>query len=270
MSGLSPDALRRVTIWLGLPGPPGGTTPEALAEVYRSWCTKVPFDNLLIRRALADGARTVRGMRPEDFLRTAAERGVGNLCMESAEALQALLTAYGFEAALGLCQIGADSGTLRVNHVTVIVSIGGRRYMVDTTLLTGAPLVLEDGNRVDGLVPYAVDRRPDGPWQISTLSLVGRKPKLIRILAVTSAPEVAEALYQSLQGPDYRQANGSYFAQLRTEDGAVVTIGRTAWYRTGLTGVERTALPDDEALHRVLVDVLKVAPATARQLPADA
>ncbi|MFE6054256.1 arylamine N-acetyltransferase [Kitasatospora sp. NPDC056446] len=270
MNALSPDTLRQVTAWLGLPAPPAAPTLAALTDVYRRWCTRVPFDNLLIRVALAAGGSEVRGMRPDDFLRTAMARGVGNLCMESAEALQALLTAYGFDAALGLGQIGGDSGTLRTNHVTVVVTVDGFRHVVDTTLLTGTPLALVDGNRTDGLVPYAIDRRPDGLWQISTLSLVGRKPKLIRILAVTRAPAVAEALYRSLQGADYRRANGAYFAQLRTEDGAVVTVGRGSWYRTGPAGVERTAIPDEQELHRVLVDVLGVATDTARLLPADA
>ncbi|MEU3412239.1 arylamine N-acetyltransferase [Streptomyces sp. NPDC006658] len=268
MTFLSPAAVEGVTEWLGLPEPPAPTL-DGLRQVYSRWCTRVPFDNMLIRQSLAAGALVIRGMRPEEFLRTAREQGVGNLCMESAEALHALLSAYGFDAALGLCQIGGDSGTLRANHVTVLVAIGSTRYIVDTTLLTGFPLPLVHGARLSGVVPYAVDRDPDGFWELSTLTLVGRRPKLIRLLAVTRVPEVSEALYQSLQGADYRAANCVFFAQLRTDDGAIITFSRGSLYRTTPSGVEHTALPDSAAARQTLVDSFGMTPSVASKLPPD-
>ncbi|MFJ6130115.1 arylamine N-acetyltransferase [Streptomyces griseoviridis] len=260
--------MEHATEWLGLSEPPTPTL-DGLRQVYSRWCTRVPFDNLLIRQSLAAGARVVQGMRPEEFLRTAREQGVGNLCMESAEALHALLSAYGFDAALGLCQIGADSGTLRANHVTVLVAIGTTRYIVDTTLLTGFPLPLVHGARLSGVAPYSVDRHPNGFWELSTLTLVGRKPKLIRLLAVTRVPEVSEALYQSLQGPDYRAANSVFFAQLGTDDGAILTFSRGSLYRTTSSGIEHTALPDTAAARQSLVDNFGMSPSATSKLPPD-
>ncbi|MFI9811762.1 arylamine N-acetyltransferase [Saccharothrix variisporea] len=256
----------RFTRWLGLPDAPAPSWSHVTA-LYRRWCQRVPFDNFLIRTAIAGVPRRVPGMAPPEFLSTAMTLGVGNLCMEAADALCAVLRAHGYRVSVGLCQIGGDSGTLRVNHTTVVLHWGGERFVLDTTLLTGEPIALVDGHHlVTPVLPHAV-RDLGGLWEIATVTAVGKKPKVIRLLAVVEQTSVCDALYQSLQGPDYWAANRRFFIQLH-EDDALLTFSGDTLYRTTADDVASRRIGADERT-RVLTDVFGVSAALAPTLPAD-
>ncbi|MCC6857233.1 MAG: arylamine N-acetyltransferase [Bryobacterales bacterium] len=136
-----PAGLRdRVLERLGL-----GSVPlpdlAGLRAVYQAWCSEVPFDN--VRKMIALRATPdlpLPGARAVDFFRDWLDSGAGGTCWPTSNALFQLLRALGFEAQ-------RISGCMRdlgvVNHGSVKVAVEGREWLVDSSLLSNAPLPLD-------------------------------------------------------------------------------------------------------------------------------
>jgi N-hydroxyarylamine O-acetyltransferase len=117
--------------------------PDAvgLADLYRAWCRRIPFDNLRKLVALHHDLPEIPGMDPADFFAAWQLIGAGATCWGSTNGLHALLVGLGFDARIH----GASMFDVDMNHGTTIVAFGAERWLVDTALHTDAPLPLIDG-----------------------------------------------------------------------------------------------------------------------------
>lgn len=140
---LAGDLLERVLGKLGWNRRPEPTL-ENLGAIYGAWCQRVPFDNsrkLIHVRAGNPGP--LPGSTAEDFFEAWLKYGTGGTCWSGAGACHALLAALGFDAVRGV-------GTMLVypdlppNHGTVRVTFEGANYLVDCSILHGAPLLLNE------------------------------------------------------------------------------------------------------------------------------
>lgn len=121
-----------------------GDSFEDLQAIYSAWCQMVPFDNVrkMIHRRTANPG-PLPGHSADDFFHAWLMHGTGGTCWAGAGALHALLRAVGFNASRGLGTMLA-APDLPPNHGTVCVTIDDKRYLVDTAMLTGEPLLLDE------------------------------------------------------------------------------------------------------------------------------
>lgn len=135
-----PEGLRdRVLRRLGLTRSPSPDL-EGLGELYRAWCSHVPFDNVRKVIALADG-RELPGRSAGDFFDAWLEWGAGGTCWPGSNALYELMRSLGFNVSRGVGSV-RDSGAL--NHATNRVRLEGRTWLVDSSMLTIVPLPLSN------------------------------------------------------------------------------------------------------------------------------
>ncbi|HVV01127.1 MAG TPA: arylamine N-acetyltransferase, partial [Verrucomicrobiae bacterium] len=140
---LESDLLERVLDRLGFSRAPKATL-EGLTAVYGAWCQRVPFDNVRKIIHIASGAPTpLPGTTASDFFKAWLKFGVGGTCWSGAGACYALLASLGFNASRGIATMLA-APDLPPNHGTVLVSFGPEKYLVDSAMLHGVPLRLED------------------------------------------------------------------------------------------------------------------------------
>jgi N-hydroxyarylamine O-acetyltransferase len=111
---------------------------DGLHDVYRAWCRRIPFDNLRKLVALHFEMPEIPGIDPADFFAAWQFTGAGATCWGGNNAIHALLIGLGFDARLH----AASMSDAEVNHGTTIVEIDGDRFMVDTAILTDAPVPL--------------------------------------------------------------------------------------------------------------------------------
>lgn len=151
-------------------------TPSAdlagLTRLYGAWCQRVPFDNVLKLLHLAEGwPGRLPGSDPADFFRLWLEYGTGGTCWAGNGALFELTTALGFRAERGVCTMLVTPDTPGPNHGTVVVTLAEGRFLVDASILSGAPIALphrsggaEPERIASGDDPVGLDAAPgDGP-----------------------------------------------------------------------------------------------------------
>jgi arylamine N-acetyltransferase len=134
-----------------------------LEALYTAWCSHVPFDNLRKRIALAGGGpERLPGGLPEDFLAAWLEHGTGGTCWPSSNGLHALVSAAGFDVR----RISASMFDRNDhNHGSLIVRLGGEEWLVDSSMLCGAPIRLARGvasDDRDPVHPIRVEPAGDG------------------------------------------------------------------------------------------------------------
>ena len=134
-----------------------------LDALYAAWCRKVPFDNIRKRIALAEGSPDpLPGGRPDDFLAAYLEHGTGGTCWPSSNGLHALVSAAGFDVR----RISASMFDRNDhNHGSLLVRLDGSEWMVDSSILSGAPIRLQRGvasDQPDPVHPIRVDPVDDG------------------------------------------------------------------------------------------------------------
>ena len=127
---------------LGFASPPKADL-EGLGALYLAWCRNVPFDNVRKRIALArGGAEPLPGGLPEDFLAAYLEHGTGGTCWPSSNGLYSLVTAAGFDAR----RISASMFDRNDhNHGSILVRLGGRDWMVDSSIESDEPFPIVPG-----------------------------------------------------------------------------------------------------------------------------
>ncbi|WP_081892156.1 arylamine N-acetyltransferase [Verrucomicrobium sp. BvORR106] len=147
---------------------PSSPTPEALREVYAAWCRSVPFDNALkLTHVRAGKPGPLPGGEAGAFFDGWLRYGTGGTCWSSAGALQSLLQALGFDAIRGVATMMA-APDLPPNHGTVIVTLEGARFLVDSALLHVQPLELkvEETTQVEHGAWGCRSVWEDGRWHI--------------------------------------------------------------------------------------------------------
>jgi len=135
---LRDEVLRR----FGFSHPPAADL-DGLRAVYRAWCRNIPFDNLnkvIALRTAAPGL--LPGIQATVFFETWLRDGTGATCWPSANAIYWLLRSLGFDARRVAAHM-QDAGFF--NHGTVIVRLGGREWLVDSSRHTDVPMLLDRG-----------------------------------------------------------------------------------------------------------------------------
>ncbi len=137
---LSEDLRDRVLEKLGLSGVPY-PDEQGLRQLYGAWCYQVPFDNLRKMTAMlsaADGA--LPGSDAADFFEAWLNRGTGGTCWPSSNALYSLFASCGFHVRRVAASIH-DTGER--NHGSVKASLKAGEWLLDSSILTIDPLLLE-------------------------------------------------------------------------------------------------------------------------------
>ncbi len=131
---------------LRIPRPPEPTL-EGLGELYRAWCRYVPFDN--IRKRIDSTSNTIKplpGANPHDFFSHWLANGTGGTCWAGHGALYALLKHFNFPVQYGIStMLSAHPASFNSpGHGTLLVPLDNETYVIDATMLHGAPLPLRE------------------------------------------------------------------------------------------------------------------------------
>ena len=142
---MTQERLERVLAGLGLSERPSADR-AGLDRLYGAWCQRVPFDNTRKLLALRSGdLGPLPGIDPADFLDAWLACGAGGTCWPSCNALHAVLSACGFDAArvtASMLEVGVP------NHGTIIVRLEGGDYLVDSSMLLNRGVRLESDRTV--------------------------------------------------------------------------------------------------------------------------
>ena len=164
---LTPDLTEAVVSELGFPAPP---EPDGagLNRIYRAWCQRVPFDNLVKRTHLASGsAEPIPNGPPAAFFESWLAHGTGGTCWPTSGGLHALLVALGFDARRGsAAMFDSLSGPIHT-HGTTIVRVEGVDHWVDSSMLTDAvlPLIPGEATRHDDPLSPLWSEPVDDLWR---------------------------------------------------------------------------------------------------------
>lgn len=164
---LTDALLERVLSQLGFSNPPAPAF-DGLCRIYSAWCQKVPFDNVRKLIHVRSGhSGPLPGYTPADFLEAWLKFGTGGTCWSGAGALHAVLSSLGFDAYRGIGTMMA-APELPPNHGTVMVRFDQKRYLVDSGILHGEPLLLqEDAETVISHPAWGIRcAKRDGRWHI--------------------------------------------------------------------------------------------------------
>jgi N-hydroxyarylamine O-acetyltransferase len=209
-----------------------------LAALYAAWCRNVPFDNVRKRIALASGKPDpLPGGLPEDFLAGYLEHGTSGTCWPSSNGLHALVAACGFDVR----RISASMFDRNDhNHGSLIVRLDGAEWMVDSSILNGAPIRLQRGvasNDGDPVHPIRVEPVEDGfrvHWGMTQSQ--GTLP--CRLMQDPVDEKFYLERYEISRG--YSVFNNALYARRNTAGALVSLVGRTRFEKTarGVTSRE--------------------------------
>ncbi len=159
MTGLSKDLLNRILDRLGF-REPLGTDVAALQRLYASWCMHVPFDNVRKMIVLnSEVKQPLPGLDASEFFENWLKNGSGATCWPMANAFYELLSSLGYHA----CRVAGFMRDLGIiNHGSVKVSINGREYLADASLLLNVILPLDHGVFIHDDPIFPVESEPDG------------------------------------------------------------------------------------------------------------
>jgi len=158
---LLPDALaREVCGRLDARWP---STFADVAQLYRRWCSTIPFDTIAKALALAEG-HPLPGADAVAVMETWLETGVGGTCWGQVNAFAGLLGAAGIHATAGLDRMLLPDGEVDF-HSVAVVSDGATDHVCDFTHVSDTPLPLVAGaQRTQG--PYEVGIDADGAGRL--------------------------------------------------------------------------------------------------------
>jgi N-hydroxyarylamine O-acetyltransferase len=261
---MRPESVAAVLARLGVERP--SLDHEGLRSVYGAWCRSVPFDNTRKLIHLAEGLDgPLPGSTAEDFFDGWLRLGTGGTCWAGNGALHDLLEVLGFEVERGIATMLVRRDAPVANHGTVIVTIDGRRYVADASILSGVPLaLLEEGDLPKpGPLPRLewVDGKPAVMWRM-VRAPDGFPCRIDRIGA--GADEFDE---RHRRTRDWSPFN--YMLTARLVRGGT-SIGIEAGQRFVLTtrGLEAAPIEGEERA-RYLAEELGIDPSVAARVPPD-
>jgi arylamine N-acetyltransferase len=266
MHGLDPALRERVLAKLGFPAPP---LPDraGLAALYASWCQRVPFDNLRKLLHVRSGdPGPLPGDTPADFFAAWLAHGTGGTCWAGNGALCALLESLGFAARRGIATM-LVAPDLSPNHGTVSVRLDGATWLVDASLLHGAPLRLDPAHETEVPHPaWGARARPDGGrWLVRWRPQHRPEGLDCRIDALDGSAADFAALHEATRG----WSPFNYSLYLRVQRGGRV-IGAAFGQRVEIDergAVAQQALDPHE--RRRLLEEAGISAAVAAALPDD-
>jgi N-hydroxyarylamine O-acetyltransferase len=264
-AGLPADLVDAVLARLGLARRP---EPDAdgLGAVYAAWCSRVPFDNVLKRIHIAEGAPgPFPGDRPADFFRTWLEHGSGGTCWAGNGALCELLVALGFRARRGVAtMLVADD--IPPNHGTVAVTLDHGAYLVDASMLFCRPLALQDASTCVEHPAHGVQcRRESGRWIVRWLPAFADFMDC-RIESLDGSPEIYSRYHEATRA--WGPFNYSVSARLVVDD-RVVGMAFGEYGERDASGRRFTRPLDAGERTRLLVEQLGMSEEIAERCPPD-
>jgi N-hydroxyarylamine O-acetyltransferase len=264
---LSMDVLERVLSRLGLADHPTPTL-DGLHTLYAVWCRKVPFDNVrkLIHIHHHDPG-PLPGDDATDFFEAWLADGTGGTCWAGNGALHAVLVSLGFDAVCGMGTMRADPEA-PPTHGTVVVTCDGTRYLVDASILHGAPLPLHESAPTGVAHPAwgVYCRKHDGAWHIRWRPVHQPDGLDCRLKYLHVSRETFQERHEHSRA--WSPFNYEVYARaIRGETVVGVAHGqRVAFDSAG--GVSHTPMGGDDRL-RVFVDELGMREEIVRRLPPD-
>lgn len=167
-SHLPEPLLDQVLVRLGFTARPD-PAEAGLRLIYAAWCQNVSFDNVQkLVHLHQERPGPLPGTTAGDYFTSWLRHGTGGTCWAGANALHALLTTLGFEAARCIATMLVVPD-LPPNHGSVRVMVEGRPWLADTSILSGDPLPLD--GRDDVVVSHPAwgvrASRVHGLWQVN-------------------------------------------------------------------------------------------------------
>lgn len=194
-SNLRGDLRDAVLERLGLSGPPS-LDFAGLRSLYRAWCASVPFDNVrkMIVLRTKDGG-PLPGSHAEEFFENWLTHGSGGTCWPTSNALFALVCSLGYEAR-------RVAGSMRdlgiVNHASVKVTIAGRDWLVDSSMLSNVPLPLDQNVFISDDAVFAIEVEPEDKTFVVWWALPPNSEYLpCRLLVDPATPELYLSNYEA-------------------------------------------------------------------------
>lgn len=249
---------RRVLERLGFSAPPA-TDLTGLRALYLAWCTHVPFDNVQKMIALRTGRPgALPGTQPVELFEGWLAHGTGGTCWTTSGALHALTVSLGFDAR-------RVAGSIRdmdiLNHGSVKVRIDGRDWLIDSSLMTNAPLPLGPGVHVHDDPVFRTEVEFDGAQHLFWFDVPPHPTSIpCRLLRDPADNPFCAARYEASR--EKSPFNQRLYARRNGFDELVVIVGHTRHARTrdGTSSREldapglRAALIDDIGLSEEIVD----------------
>jgi len=233
-----------------------------LGALYAAWCRAVPFDNVRKRIALASGKPDpLPGGRPDDFLEAYLEHGTGGTCWPSSNGLHALVAAAGFDVRRISASMFDRSDH---NHGSLIVRLDGGEWLVDSSMLNGAPIRLERGvasERADAIHPIRVEP-VDASFRIHWGMSQSNGTMPCRLMQDPVDEAFYLERYEISRG--YSVFNTALYARKNFPDKLVSFVGRTRHDKTAAGVTSRTLEPAE--LRAALVGELGYSPAIVAEL----
>ena len=240
-----PVALRDAVLRrLGFAAPPS-TDLAGLRALYAAWCEHVPFDNVAkiisLRGAAAD---PLPSMQAVAFFETWLADGNGATCWPSSNALYALLRSLGFDARRIAAHM-QDAGVF--NHGTVIVTLDGREWLADSSLLTGIPLPLaRETFAAPGLVFNSEVELDGETYMVWTHWPTNSGYMPCRVFPAAVAYHYCAERYESTR--ERSPFNQRLFARRNREGEMLVLWGNVRYTKSSGRGIESRALSSGELL----------------------
>jgi N-hydroxyarylamine O-acetyltransferase len=264
---LSEALLDRILEKLDLPAEPPPDL-DGLAEVYGAWCTKVPFDNL--RKLIHLGSGNPGPLAGDDvveFFEAWLAWGTGGTCWAGNGALCMLLKTLGFDAVRGVATMMVVPD-LPPNHGTVVVTLGGRRYLVDASMLFAKPLLLVEDEETTIEHPSRGVRcaKRDGKWTVRWRPLHMPNGLDCRIDSLSATAAEFHEFHEATRG----WSPFNYAANARINRGDdVVGLAFRQRTRIAADGTLSMTPIDHRERQRILVEEVGIHPQLVEKIPED-
>jgi arylamine N-acetyltransferase len=184
--------------------------------------------------------RPLPGIDAVDFFEHWLAHGCGGTCWPTSNALFELVSALGFSARR---VVGSMRDVGIVNHASIKVSIDGRDWLIDSSMLTNQPLPLTDAPFANGDAVFGVEIEPTSDSHVIWFDIpphTGYYP--CRLIAGESTREFAREAYErSRTGSAF---NAALYARRNHPEKMIVLRGRTRFSKTA-GGVEQEELSGD-------------------------
>lgn len=262
---LRADVLEKTLERFGFSGVPDPDL-EGLGAVYKAWSRAIGYDNVQKRVYYAEG-RTgpFPNIDANDFLNAWMAHGTGGSCWPSAEAMFQILLSLGFDVRRVAGQMLDCDDPMKPNHGTVIATLDGVEYAVDTGMVGEVPLPLLRG------VPTAGPSQAFGLWSTGIGDIWWRPGHSRRAIQYVTQ-------FDPCTGEDYAEYyektkifslfNDVLYVRRNREDG-IVTVGRGNRIVVTPDG-EMSAVPIEPGdLTRILVEEMHLSEEIAAKIPAD-
>jgi arylamine N-acetyltransferase len=222
-----------------------------LKRLYASWCMNVPFDNLRKMIVLrSEVMRPLPGMDTTDFFENWLKNGSGATCWPMANALYELLLSLGYNASRIACYM-RDMGV--VNHGSVKVSLDGREYLADASLLLNIILPLDNETFILRDNVYPVESEPEGAsYLVWMLTPPGSEYFCCRIISDPVEFSFFTEWYEATRARSI--FNQRLYARRNYPGELIILWGNTRFSKT-VRGIESRELSRDEVCKALEQDI---------------